>query len=390
MARNKKIKHPKLPNGFGSIKKLSGNRSNPYGVYPPTKEFDNTGSPKSQSALCYVPDWYTGFHALMEYHNGTFDPESFSSHKIKDDDKTDVVIQKIISSFNGKNRLNENKKTYADIYQEYYSYKFERDKTREYSKSSIYAAQAGFKNSSALHNKVFRDLRTDDLQKVIDDCPLKHASKELILNLFKGMYDYADANDLCDKKYSDYVKINTPDDDEPGVPFTAEELKTIWEHVDDNTIIKGIIIMIYSGYRILAYHSLEVNTKEKYFKGGVKTRSGKKRIVPFCDIITPYIDTSIELFNVGDYQFRKAFSEELAKIGIHGHTPHDCRHTFSWLCDVFKVDELSKRVMMGHSLGKDVTDLKYGHRTLEELREEINKLKKDIDFVANVSLTDEN
>lgn len=28
-------RHSKLPNGFGSIKKLSGNRTNPYAVYPP-------------------------------------------------------------------------------------------------------------------------------------------------------------------------------------------------------------------------------------------------------------------------------------------------------------------------------------------------------------------
>ena len=36
MARKKK--YPKLPNGYGSIKKLSGKRRNPYGVYPPSTE----------------------------------------------------------------------------------------------------------------------------------------------------------------------------------------------------------------------------------------------------------------------------------------------------------------------------------------------------------------
>ena len=69
-----KRKHPKLPNGFGSIKKLSGNRTNKYGVYPPTTEFNKNGSPVSKKALCYVPDWYTGFYALMAYNNGTFQP----------------------------------------------------------------------------------------------------------------------------------------------------------------------------------------------------------------------------------------------------------------------------------------------------------------------------
>ena len=44
MARRKK--YPKLPNGYGSIKRLSGkNRTNPYGVYPPTTEFTEDGIP---------------------------------------------------------------------------------------------------------------------------------------------------------------------------------------------------------------------------------------------------------------------------------------------------------------------------------------------------------
>ncbi len=30
----------KLPNGTGSIKKLSGRRTRPYAAYPPTTEFD--------------------------------------------------------------------------------------------------------------------------------------------------------------------------------------------------------------------------------------------------------------------------------------------------------------------------------------------------------------
>lgn len=380
MARKRKSKHPKLPNGFGSIKKLSGNRTNPYAVYPPTKEFTDPGVPKAQPALCYVPDWYTGFYALMEYKNGTFDPEKFVSPEINDTDKEDVIIRKIISSFNGQNRLKVRDKTYAEVYQDYFVYKFERDKTREYSRSTISAVKAGFKNSSALHDRIFRELKTDDLQKVIDDCPLKHASKEHIVNLFKGMYDYADANDLCDKKYSDYVKINTPDDDESGTPFTTNEIQKIWENSDGNTILQGVLIMIYSGYRIAAYQKLEINLTEQYFKGGVKTRAGKGRIVPFNSIIVPFINPDLELFTMSTDTFRNRFKEELEKIGIPNHTPHDCRHTFSWLCDVFKVDELSKKMILGHSLGKDVTDLKYGHRTLDELRTEINKIKKDASF----------
>ena len=69
----KRKKYPKLPNGYGSIKRLSGkNRTNPYGVYPPTKEFDLNGIPVAQKAICYVDDWYKGFTVLTWYRNGEY------------------------------------------------------------------------------------------------------------------------------------------------------------------------------------------------------------------------------------------------------------------------------------------------------------------------------
>ena len=69
----KRKKYPKLPNGYGSIKRLSGkNRTNPYGVYPPTKEFDLSGTPVPQKAICYVDDWYKGFTVLTWYKNGEY------------------------------------------------------------------------------------------------------------------------------------------------------------------------------------------------------------------------------------------------------------------------------------------------------------------------------
>ena len=116
--------------------------------------------------------------------------------------------------------------------------------------------------------------------------------------------------------------------------------------------------------------------EEKYFKGGMKTRAGRGRTVPFHNLIVSFISSDIELFTLTPDRYRVLFTEELNKIGITDHTPHDCRHTFSWLCEKYNVDTLSKKLLMGHALGNDVTDAKYGHRTLEELRTEINKIKR--------------
>ena len=78
---------------------------------------------------------------------------------------------------------------------------------------------------------------------------------------------------------------------------------------------------------------------------------------------------------------RQNFKATLARLGISTsvkstqHTPHDCRHTFSWLCDKYGVDTLTKHLLMGHSLGNDVEQSVYGHRTFEELKEGINKIE---------------
>lgn len=367
-------KHPKLPNGFGSIKKLSGNRTNPYAVYPPTTEFAPNGSPKTPKAICYVSDWYMGFYALMEYRAGTFSPENLACPRLRETEKKQDVVSKIIASYNRQARGATGNQSFAEVYAEFFAYKYERDKTRAYSKSSIGATKAAYSQAAALHDMPFRSIRTEDLQSVIDNCPKKHATKEHILNLFRQMYDYAFAHDQCDRKYSDHVRINTPDDDEKGEPLTEQELALIWEHADGNEVLQAVLIMIYSGFRISAYRKLEVNMEERFFRGGVKTAAGKNRIVPFNREIIPFIQDGNRLFTMSAGSFRPLFHAALAEIGITGHTPHDCRHTFSWLCDRYHVDTLSKKMLMGHSLGTDVTDQKYGHRTLDELRTVINKL----------------
>ncbi len=242
------------------------------------------------------------------------------------------------------------------------------------------STKAAFKNCSALHNKKFKELRKYDLQSVIDLCPLKHASLELIVTLFKQMYKFAKENDITDKNYSEFVQINIPDDDESGEPFTQEELDILWKNKDNETV-QFILVMIYSGFRIKAFETIEINNKEKYFKGGVKTRAGKGRIVPIHTSILPYALNFVPgAFKAGYFRL-KSFYPVLEQLGINitasgkKHTPHDCRHTFSWLCDRYKVDELSKHLLMGHSLGNDVEKSVYGHRTIDELRVEINKIQ---------------
>lgn len=374
-----KKKRMKLPNGFGSIKKITCAKER-YGVYPPVskEDYNENGVPPTQKALCYVDDWNTGFYVLMQYKNGTFDPnkiinQNFEKEKINDNS----VISKIIETYNTQNRINSNLMTFKEVYEKFYDEKFNGSK-KEYSKSTQLSYTTAFKNCSALHDKPFATIVTSDMQKIVDECPLKHASLELITMLFKQLYAYAIKNDITDKDYSLYVKININDDDEKGQPFTQEEIDILWKDKDD-PITQQILIMIYTGFRIRAFETIRVDIQDGYLQGGVKTQAGKNRKVPIHSCIKNFIKSDMYV-DFNNMRYRKAFTLKLEELGILylnkiKHTPHDCRHTFSWLCDKYEVDTVSKHLLMGHSLGNDVETQRYAHRTFEELKAAIEKIQ---------------
>lgn len=375
-------KHPKLPNGYGSIKKLSGRRSNPYGVYPPVTEFTLEGLPVQPKAIAYAKDWYSAFGLLSAWHAGTFQPgqeAEFDSSQITDD-----FIRSIVAAFNYGNslRLAETDLKFPEVYEQYAQWDFggqetdDPDKLRRLKKRKN-SMQAAYQNCSQLHNMIFRNLRYKDLQAVVDQCPLKHASKELIVVLFHKMYKYAQIAEIQSEDYSKHVTIKSDDDDVSGVPFTIDELKKIWSNREDPTL-EMIFIMCLSGFRISAYENMEVNLEEQYFRGGVKTKNGQERIVPIHSgiylIVKRRIERDGKLLSVSPSYFRKQMYNSFEKIGVERHTPHDCRDTFATLCDAAKVGKNYLKRLIGHSLAGDITEDKYIHPSLEVLRSEIEKI----------------
>ena len=375
----KRKKYPKLPNGYGQIKYLGKNRRNPYAVYPPVKEFDENGKAIMSKALCYVDDWMKGFAILTAYRAGTYTPGMEKELNCDDTTPTNAgsVVQRILADYNLTKNGKLGQKTFEEVYNDFYDYKYERDKSRNYSTASKNSTRAAFKNCMILHKKPFADLRHKDLQEAIDSCKLKHSSLELIGSLLHQMYEYAIVYELVDKDYSTALKINIPDDDEHGVPFTPEELEILWKN-RDNDIVEFILIMCYSGYRLSAYKKMEVNLVENYFKGGVKTKYSKDRIVPIHSGILPLVKHRLReygcLLPQSNSNFRCKMYEIIKVLNIGNHTPHDCRHTFSALCEKYGISNNDRSRMLGHSF-RDITNKVYGHRELEDLRAEIEKIQ---------------
>lgn len=379
MARRKR--YPKLPNGYGSIKKLSGSRRNPFAVHPPTTEFSENGSPVTPTALCYTDSWIKGFTILTAYKAGTYYP---GMEKDLEDEEIDTATEKslvksLLASYNrialADNKLAGSRKTFKEVYEEFFDYKYIKDQSRTYAKGTIKNTKSAFKNWAPLHDRIFSELRHDDLQQVLDACKLKHSSHENMKNTIRLMYDYAMLYEIVDKDYSAKLKINIPDDDEHGVPFSDQELAVLWKN-QDNPCIEMILIMCYSGFRVSAYKTMEINLGENYFKGGVKTTKSKDRIVPIHSAIIPLVKRRTERDGKlmgSDQTFRKQMTAQMARLGFEHHTPHDCRHTFSKLCEDFQVRENDRKRMLGHAF-QDLTNAVYGHRDLEDLRNEIEKI----------------
>ncbi len=366
-------KHIRLPNGYGQIRKLTGKRRNPYGVYPPQTEEDENGRRKPVKALCYVPSWTVGFAVLTAYKAGKYVPGM--EHELTDAGDLDAILADYIrvrrSMLNQPDDINP---TFAEVYEEFFREKYETGK--QLSQQSMNSTRAAYKNCSALHDKKFRDLRLSDLQSVVDSCPLKYTSTMLIVSLIKQMYRYAEANEIVEKDIGKHVVCKKQTDAEHGVPFTEDELKTLWNHSDDPTV-ELILIMCFAGYRINAYKTLEVNLDDRYFLGGNKTKAGRDLMIPIhsgiYDLVERRISRDGSLLCVSYATFTKSMYEALEALGIEKHTPHDCKHTFSALCERYGVNENDRKRMLGHSVGNITNDV-YGHRTLEDLRNEIEKI----------------
>lgn len=383
MAKKKRKKYPKLPNGYGSITYLGDNRRNPYAVYPPATEYyASTGQMKHPKALCYVRDWNIGFAVLTAYKAGTYieGMEKELNEMSLDETNVSDLAQKLLADYNlvmrAEKQTENDCPTFAEVYEKYYDWKFNGKK--KYSRSAMSSAKVAFNNCSVLHERKMDEIVCSELQEILDSSTLKYSSLELIVSLLKQMFRYALAEKIIESNPTELLKINIEDDDEHGVPFTDADLKILWKHKNDETV-EGILLMCYCGYRIGELYVVNVDMKRKCFEGGLKTRTSRERIVPIHSSILPIVNRRIKeygsLMDVKDGTFRKRMYQKLEELGIEKHTPHDCRHTFSRLCEQYEVKENDRKRLLGHKFD-DITNSVYGHRELEELRTEIEKLRK--------------
>lgn len=381
MARRKK--HPRLPNGWGSIRYLGKGRRNPYAVHPPAKDqSEKTGHYIQPKALCYVDDYNVGLMVLASYRAGTYKPgdETLFSSKAAEGDM-DALLKRLIAdgALVGAAK-NATGPTLKDVYNNWYEWKTGDGAAVKVSKSAIDGYKLGFQHLEPLHDRLFSSLTVDEMQAVINADKGGNACIRKIKSLLTMLFKYGESRGLCEKNLAAYLVVPAAAaKSEHGIPYTLEDIRYFWDHREDE-FLEMALITCYTGHRKTEYKDAFIDLENGVIKGGIKTDAGKNRIVPIHSAILPIIRGRIERY--GDIypkctlnHYTSSFSDHLEKLKIMPdkggrHTFHDGRHTFSALCEKYGVPENDRKRLLGHSF-TDVTNGVYGHRDIEDLRRSI-------------------
>ena len=189
----------RLPNGYGSVTKLSGKRRKPYYVRV-TKgfRFDEEKDKQIQEfvTIGYVATKAKGIQMLADYHNKPFDVKMA-------------------------------KTTFQEIYEKWSTSKFPT-----ISDSNVKGYMASYKLCQTLYGRIFKDLKLADLQKIVDTCGKNYPTLRKLKVLLNQLYDYAMKNDVCNKDYSEYVDILKFKGKNPNKldrnKFSKTDVKRIW------------------------------------------------------------------------------------------------------------------------------------------------------------------
>ena len=349
----------KLPNGFGTVYKLSGNRRNPY-VAKKTRGWEidpQTGTTKQlYTVIGYYPTRKEALTALSEFNANPYD-------------------------------VNVAKVTFEDIYERWSSEHFPT-----VSDSNVKGYKAAWALCGKLANMRFIDIKLDHLQMVVDESGKNYPTLRKLKVLLGLMYKYAVIHEVIPKEKNMVEYLNIKKAGNPNSydrkPFSKAEVERIWSVKDTNIYYTVILMLIYSGCRISELLDLKkenVCLEERYFKiTEAKTSSGI-RTVPIADKLLPFFEYWYNLNDCeyllstpeGEHFLYRNYYDSYWKPLIESlnmtHRPHDTRHTCISLLTVAGVSDKIIKKIVGHK-GQSVTEVVYTHFELEELINAINKI----------------
>lgn len=348
----------RLPNGYGSVYKLSGKRRHPWCARKTVGwTFDPEGK-KSYPVYKFVGYYSTrkeALEALAEYNADPYSPV-----------RPSVTLQGLY-----------------DLWSEEHS--------TTVSKSAQKVAESAWKVLQPIADRNIRDLHLDHFQMVIDQSGKNTPMLTKVKRTLGMMYDYAVIHEYVPKDKREIIRhINVS---KPGNPnkvtrstFTTEEIETLWSHSADHTV-SVVLILIYTGMRIGELFDLkktDLHLGERYLYVRQSKTDAGVREVPIAEKIVPlithlddprsdYVVSTTTGCKTRYNRFLEQSWTPTMKTLSMDHRPHDTRHTCISLLVQAGVDDRVIRQIVGHK-GSGVTESVYTHIDLKTKLEAVNRL----------------
>ena len=378
--RRKSNRRKRLPNGFGQITKLKNpNLRKPYrAMVPAGKTNDGKFLSKLLKPNAYFETYNDAYAALVEYHKNPYDIDK------------DITVK--------------------ELYDRWSVEYFKHLK----SDSAIRNIESPWKYVSMIYNMKVKDVHVRHIKGCIEDAYImKNDEKNMaspnikrqIKSIFNLLFDYALEYDLTDTNYarqfnlSKEVRKEVKKNKKDHIDFTPAEIKKLWDNLYKIKYVDVLLIQCYSGWRPqeLGLIRMEnVDLKNWFIKGGMKTDAGEDRIVPIHPIIRPLIQKRYDeakslnseyLINVVEcckcnsglkltydkYRYRFNNIKKQLKLNPE-HRCHDGRVHFTTMMKNADLNEYAIKYIIGHAI-EDMTEDVYTRRKPEWLLNEILKIK---------------
>ena len=324
----------KNPNGYGTVTKLSGNRRKPWIV----KE----GKSGKQKPIGYTATREEGLILLAQYNNRPWDIEM---DKITLGELYTLWLEKRAVKLGNSNRK---------------------------------SLKSAYNYCTHLSKLRYNQIKSYHMQDIIDNCGKSYSTQGLIKNLWGHLDKFAMELDVITKCNSDLL-TSAPIPETTKEIFTDEEISRLWQNINVPWV-DSVLFFLYTGFRISEMISLQtanVDIKQWIMQGGVKTESGKNRIIPIHpkikNIVQQHFIESKSGFlfeyngkKIGLTKYREIWAELMSKLQMD-HTPHECRHTFRSRLDSAGANKVCIDRLMGHK-STGTGERVYTHKNIEELR----------------------
>ena len=293
---------------------------------------------------------------------------------------TRYEAERAIMEISDRRVLNTINATFAQAYARWLP-----EHSRELTPSGIAGYEGAYKHCAALHDSVFRNLRTSDFQSVIMEMETAGKAKstcEKVVQLFSQLSKWAIREGIASTNYAQFVSIKAKQK-KTRTPFTEEQVRAIG--ASKHPAAQVAVLLLATGCRPNELFSAKLaNCHDGYFISGSKTEAGRNRVIP----VSPFGLDTYNRFReaaeaagaeklIGGYAGRNRRYDHYAKsdwrelmeeLGITGMTPYNCRHTYATMAVRAGVKPEILQKILGHSDYSTTVDV-YTHMGLSEILE---------------------